>query len=372
MAGTVFADDGAEFGADHRRGRLGGGKEQAAAAAHVTAAPAPVIPLYFSGTNTDPKKPTWPDPTGGAAGVCATPGGDRTEQKPRRRTQPAHQRRGYDRIAHNLFSVNVVWTLLAGFLVMFMQAGFAMVETGLCRAKRGPYHEHELHDLRLGLPRLLGLWFRHRLGQLVPRSGTARFRLCIHRSAPEQRSGTAASASVPRSTRPGAAILRRRNPDILFPVAATSEEHLPDLQNILAAKKLDAVVRLGETPQIMQVSKICLAVSGTATLETAYFRTPMVVVYRTNKWARHVAPRLLRVPNFCLVNILAGREAVPEFLKFDNDPRPIAQAALNLLDDSEAWTQCRKSLDEVIRSLGLAGTSDRAARVVLDCLDNRR
>ncbi len=169
-----------------------------------------------------------------------------------------------------------------------------------------------------------------------------------------------------------AATLRRRFPDLVFPVAATSEEHLPDLQCILAARKLDAAVRLGETPQIMQVSKLCLAVSGTATLETAYFRTPMVVVYRTNRWARHVAPRLLRVPNFCLVNILAGREAVPEFLKFDNDRRPIAQAASKLLEDSAAWTQCRKALDEVIRSLGPAGTSDRAARAVLDCLETSR
>ena len=41
----------------------------------------------------------------------------------------------YDRIAHNLFSINMVWVLIAGFLVMFMQAGFAMVEAGLCRAK---------------------------------------------------------------------------------------------------------------------------------------------------------------------------------------------------------------------------------------------
>ena len=82
----------------------------------------------------------------------------------------------------------------------------------------------------------------------------------------------------------------------------------------------------------MQVSKLCLAVSGTATLETAYFRTPMVVVYRTNRWARHIAPRLLRVPHFCLVNILAGREAVPEFLKFDDDRPPIAEAALKLLE----------------------------------------
>jgi len=166
-----------------------------------------------------------------------------------------------------------------------------------------------------------------------------------------------------------AAILRQRIPDILFLVAATTEEHVPELKSILAARKLDAAVRLGETPQIMQISKLCLAVSGTATLETAYFRTPMVVVYRTNKWARHIAPRLLKVPHICLVNILAAHEAVPEFLKFDNDPRPVADAAINLLSDPAAWDRCRNDLDEVIRSLGPAGTSERAARAVLDCLE---
>jgi len=41
--------------------------------------------------------------------------------------------------SHSLFSVNFVWTLIAGFLVMFMQAGFALVETGLCRAKNAAH-----------------------------------------------------------------------------------------------------------------------------------------------------------------------------------------------------------------------------------------
>ena len=45
----------------------------------------------------------------------------------------------YDRVAHNLFSINIVWVLVAGFLVMFMQAGFAMVEAGLCRAKNSAH-----------------------------------------------------------------------------------------------------------------------------------------------------------------------------------------------------------------------------------------
>src|SRR5437762_14310807 len=40
-----------------------------------------------------------------------------------------------NQVGQNRIAVNFVWTLVAGFLVMFMQAGFALVETGLCRAK---------------------------------------------------------------------------------------------------------------------------------------------------------------------------------------------------------------------------------------------
>jgi ammonium transporter, Amt family len=100
-----------------------------------TAADPPALPPYFSGTNADPAKPIWPDPTGGAAGVWATPAGDGKGDIPSKLNSGDL----YDRITHNLFSINIVWTLIAGFLVMFMQAGFAMVETGLCRAKNAAH-----------------------------------------------------------------------------------------------------------------------------------------------------------------------------------------------------------------------------------------
>ena len=45
----------------------------------------------------------------------------------------------YDKVAHNWVSINFVWTLITGFLVMFMQAGFAMVEGGLCRSKNSAH-----------------------------------------------------------------------------------------------------------------------------------------------------------------------------------------------------------------------------------------
>jgi ammonium transporter, Amt family len=108
----------------------------AAPAAPAAAEPAPKLPTYFTATSDDPKKPpAWPDPTGAATGVWATPAGDGKGDIP----EKLSIQDVYDRMAHNLYSINFVWALVAGFLVMFMQAGFMLVETGLCRAKNSSH-----------------------------------------------------------------------------------------------------------------------------------------------------------------------------------------------------------------------------------------
>jgi ammonium transporter, Amt family len=84
----------------------------------VVLAPAPV----FAGD---------PDPSGTKTGTIA----DVPAAKP---GQPTFQELG-DAIGHNRVSINFIWTLITGFLVMFMQAGFAMVETGLTRAKNASH-----------------------------------------------------------------------------------------------------------------------------------------------------------------------------------------------------------------------------------------
>ncbi len=100
------------------------------------AAPAAVLPPYFTGTSPDPEKPLWPDATGVNAGYWATPSaGPIGDGDPAARTIPEL----YDRIIHNLYSINIVWAMVTGFLVMFMQAGFAMVEGGLSRAKNATH-----------------------------------------------------------------------------------------------------------------------------------------------------------------------------------------------------------------------------------------
>jgi Amt family ammonium transporter len=134
IAGAVAAQDAAKDSEPAAQGtEAAKAPEPAPAPAPEPAPESPALPPYISGTSPDPKKPLWPDQTGSAAGSWATPAagadvpsGTKSEDN-------------YHRIVHNLFSINMVWTLIAGFLVMFMQAGFMMVETGLCRAKNSSH-----------------------------------------------------------------------------------------------------------------------------------------------------------------------------------------------------------------------------------------
>jgi Amt family ammonium transporter len=109
--------------------------DEPAPAPPAASATPPPLPGYFSGANPEGKPATWPDPTGAAAGVWATPAGDGKGDQP----SALSAADVYDRVAHNLFSINMVWALITGFLVMFMQAGFAMVEAGMCRAKNAAH-----------------------------------------------------------------------------------------------------------------------------------------------------------------------------------------------------------------------------------------
>jgi hypothetical protein len=74
-------------------------------------------------TRQDSAKPPWPGATGASAGPWTTPstGSGDGDSKPRT-TEDL-----YDRIVHNLFSVNFVWMMVTGFLIIFVQAAFAFV-----------------------------------------------------------------------------------------------------------------------------------------------------------------------------------------------------------------------------------------------------
>jgi len=96
-----------------------------------------------------PPAPPAPDPAGEATGTAQDVPNVRDKAHP---TLPE----AMAAIGHNAIAINVVWTLVAGFLVMFMQAGFALVETGFCRAKNAA-HTMSMNLMVYGVG-VLGYW----------------------------------------------------------------------------------------------------------------------------------------------------------------------------------------------------------------------
>ena len=99
------------------------------------AEPAPKLPSYFTATSRRSEESRRGRILPVLLLAWATPAGDAKGDIPEKLSIPDV----YDRMAHNLYSINYVWVLICGFLVMFMQAGFMLVETGLCRAKNAAH-----------------------------------------------------------------------------------------------------------------------------------------------------------------------------------------------------------------------------------------
>jgi len=67
-----------------------------------------------------------------------------------------------------------------------------------------------------------------------------------------------------------------------------------------------------------------------------------------------------------MVNVLADREVVPEYIQSDLDPSALAQRAASLLGDAAQRNEIRKEMRRVVEKLGKPGASERAARLILD------
>jgi lipid-A-disaccharide synthase len=106
--------------------------------------------------------------------------------------------------------------------------------------------------------------------------------------------------------------------------------------------------------------------SGTATLEAALADTPMVVVYRTSWLTYNLAKSLVRVRDIALVNLIAGRRAVPELVQGEVTGPRIADELITLLNKHARRDAVLAALAEVRERLGEPGASARAARAILD------
>ena len=130
-----------------------------------------------------------------------------------------------------------------------------------------------------------------------------------------------------------------------------------------------AVVAGGIAP-ILRGCHLVLAASGTVTLEAAIGGTPMVIVYKVSPLSYRIGKALIRVEHISLVNLIAGRELVPELIQDAANPPKIAAAAAALLADPRRLAALRTELLNIRALLGGGGASARVAAIALGMLNN--
>jgi lipid-A-disaccharide synthase len=115
------------------------------------------------------------------------------------------------------------------------------------------------------------------------------------------------------------------------------------------------------------VADVALAASGTVTTELALARTPMVVGYRMGALTYQIAKRFVRVPYIVLINLILGRQAVPEFIQGRCTPAELASEIRRLLTNPMVREAQVRDMEEAMRAIGVGAErpSLRAARAVL-------
>jgi lipid-A-disaccharide synthase len=158
----------------------------------------------------------------------------------------------------------------------------------------------------------------------------------------------------------------KRHPGLRFEASAASEEMGERMHGILAhCPGLKCEVVLRGAHDLMQRASAGMVASGTATLEAAFFGLPHVIVYKVSGLTFFIARRLVKVPHIGIVNIMAGREIVREFLQKNAQPDAIADGVLSLVEDADARERTLAAVGQVLAQLGGPGASRHAADAIL-------
>lgn len=162
-------------------------------------------------------------------------------------------------------------------------------------------------------------------------------------------------------------------PEAHFGVSVANSVVSDEIQRCIATSGLSVTAYEGRNAELLTASDLALVASGTATLEVACRHTPMIVMYNASRWGYRLVGRwFISARHLSLINILAGREVVPEFMPYYTSTGPIADRAIDLLSDPAARRQMSEDLTAVIDSLVKTGASENTARLLLNMIDDRR
>ena len=137
---------------------------------------------------------------------------------------------------------------------------------------------------------------------------------------------------------------------------------------IIGKCSMEVKIVEGKTYDCLNIADFALVCSGTATLETAIMQKPFCVIYKMGFLNYLLYRPQVKLPYIGMVNIVAGKKIIPEFVQFNASPKKIAQETLQILRDKNRLQKIAADLNLVKSSLGSPGAASRAAQLITDLL----
>ncbi len=162
----------------------------------------------------------------------------------------------------------------------------------------------------------------------------------------------------------------KKEPGAQFLVPLASRETRTIFENTLwklEAQELPITMLFGHAHDAMIAADGVLVASGTATLEAALLKRPMVITYKMLPLTYWLSKRKAYLPYVGLPNVLAGKFVVPEILQNDATPENLAQALLNLVGDKDAVAELEVLFGHMHNQLK-QDTAHKAAQAILPYL----
>lgn len=175
---------------------------------------------------------------------------------------------------------------------------------------------------------------------------------------------------------------RKQEIERLLPDMLSVTVHFPDHHFIVAAapgfdevyyrqfiKSNNVTLVFAHTYDVLTIAKAAIVASGTATLETALFHVPQVVVYRGGAISVAIARALVKIKFISLVNLIMNRKVVTELIQKDCNTKNITEQLNGLLIGKER-TRILADYQELSDKMGTAGASERTANLILAYLNH--
>jgi len=168
-----------------------------------------------------------------------------------------------------------------------------------------------------------------------------------------------------------AEIVNEKFKDVQFVLPLADTLDISFVSQIIARYSVTVKIIPDEVYDVIACTDIAMVASGTATLETALMETPMIIIYKVSVPSYYVGRMVIDVDHIGLVNIIAGKEIVPELIQFEASPEKIAAAVINILTTKGRKEYIRAELKKIRGMLGSHGAAERVARLAYDMINTQ-